>query len=60
MESDMRQGQATHEVVLQITTSADSIPGEWDWMTLLDLNAAYEDVTVSKWEINNGYCEKGE
>jgi len=56
----MRQGQATHEVVLQITTSADSIPGEWDWMTLLDLNAAYEDVTVSKWEINNGYCEKGE
>jgi len=48
------QGQAVHEVTLRLTLSADTIPAEWDWVTLLDLGGD-EDVTVSKWEITNGY-----
>lgn len=48
------QGQAVHEITLRLTLSADTIPAEWDWVTLLDLGGD-EDVTVSKWEITNGY-----
>ena len=44
------QGQAVHEITLRLTLSADTIPAEWDWVTLLDLGGD-EDVTVSKWEI---------
>ena len=31
------RGQAVSEITLRITTAADSIPSEWDWVTLLDL-----------------------
>ena len=48
------QGQAVHEITLRLTLSADTIPAEWDWVTLLDLGGD-EGVTVSKWEITNGY-----
>ena len=35
--SALLRGQAVSEITLRITTAADSIPSEWDWVTLLDL-----------------------
>jgi len=40
------QGQRVHEITLRITTAADTIPSEWDWMVLLDLNPVTENVEV--------------
>ena len=44
------RGQAVHEVTLRITTAADSIPSEWDWVTLLDLGGD-EAVEVTDWKV---------
>ena len=43
-------GQAVHQITLRLTLSADTLPADWDWVTLLDL-AAGEDVRVADWSV---------
>jgi hypothetical protein len=44
------RGQAVHQITLRLTLSADTLPADWDWVTLLDL-AADEDVRVADWSV---------
>ncbi len=49
-EARLIQGQAVHQVTLRLTLAADTLPADWDWVTLLDL-AGDEDVRVADWSV---------
>lgn len=50
---EQSNGEAIHEVTLRLTLAADTIPPDWDWVTLLELDGD-EAVQVTDWVQSNG------